>query len=156
MVTAEKLMVPQEEVPIKETKTVVRRKSRKGAVWTVSLLMFMIFSNLFVHALVIKYNYQMKQLEKLIDARKQEMVKLRVEMADLESFDRIHEIAQRDLGMRVAESKDYFLVKAAPAIKQVPKSSIASSPQMETTGNLWSQIGNWFGEMGQTMAQGAN
>lgn len=156
MVLAEKISVSTVEFPATENrKKYIRASKRQKAqvLGVIGLLLIAVFGNVIVQALVIQQNQQINQLEKLISNKNQEMVKLRMELARLESFDRIQQVAQADLGMRVAGPDDYYMIKTTPnpgTERHLVDLQLASA---ETGGGLWGKFKNWLGDFGQTMAQ---
>lgn len=105
--------------------------------------------NILIQALVIQKNYEARALEAQIRDVNREMVEVRMDIANLESLDRIKMIAQNDLGMREAGSSDYRCIAVANA-------SVAEGPQGFQTvksKTLWTKVSSWFGGMGTTMAK---
>lgn len=119
---------------------------------TIGILMAMIIGNVVVHACVIRQDHQIKYWKKMIDDKQRELVKLRIEIAKLESFDRIQQIARNELGMRDAGPMDCYLIKSAPEIKkEVFPGDYVAQTQSET--GLWDKLSGWLGGLGRTMAK---
>jgi len=118
----------------------------------VGILLALVVCNVVVHACVIRQDHQLKYWQKMIDEKERELVKLRIEIAQLESFDRIQRIAQNELGMRDAGPMDCYLIKSAPELKkEVFKSDyVAKTP---TNTGLWNKVSGWLGGLGRTMAK---
>ncbi len=94
---------------------------------------------------IIKYQSQIQILEK-------EISRTKVEIASLESFDRIQTIALNELGMRAANSNDYRWVEAMPVVKGgVPAHEQVALEIAED--DLWEHFSRWIGNIGKTMAQ---
>lgn len=125
----------------------------------------LVLANIIFQALVIKRTEEIKVWQGKLAKLERTSVKLRIEMANLESFDRIQTAAQRDLGMRVAGPEDYMCIAAAPEPSQkTPQEPPQNPPQSYGTyqtgstlsGNLWTRLAGWIEGIGETMAQPTN
>lgn len=156
MLVAEKLPVSTMDTQndiIRQRQTARRVNVRNAKiVILVGILLALVVCNVVVHACVIRQDHQLKYWQKMIDEKERELVKLRIEIAQLESFDRIQRIAQNELGMRDAGPMDCYLIKSAPELKkEVFKSDyVAKTP---TNTGLWNKVSGWLGGLGQTMAK---
>ncbi|HOP74974.1 MAG TPA: cell division protein FtsL [Bacillota bacterium] len=156
MLVAEKLPVSTMDTQndiIRQRQTARRVNVRNAKiVILVGILLALVVCNVVVHACVIRQDHQLKYWQKMIDEKERELVKLRIEIAQLESFDRIQRIAQNELGMRDAGPMDCYLIKSAPELKkEVFKSDyVAKTP---TNTGLWNKVSGWLGGLGRTMAK---
>lgn len=116
MLLAEKLPLNQYEIGTTINKTNPRRVKRLQGklVLVLGLLLLTVIGNIIVQGLVIQQNQKIQFWQKKIDEKQRELGKLRIEIAGLESFERIQKIAQDELGMREAGPQDYNLIKSAP------------------------------------------
>jgi cell division protein FtsL len=118
--------------------------------------LILVLANIVFQSLVIKRTREIKVWQGKLARLERVSVKLRIEMAGLESFDRIQAVAQKDLGMRVAGPEDYISIAAAP---EPPQNSPLSYDAYQTSstppGNLWNRLAGWIEGIGQTMAQPA-
>lgn len=120
------------------------------------LKIFIVFSllavfNSFLQVLIISQNQDIKRLQSEIQILKKDISRIKVEMASLESFDRIQSIALNELGMRAADIYDYHWIEAFPVAKTPapPKADLQAS----VTTDLWERVYQWVEEIGKTMAQ---
>lgn len=155
MLLAEKLTLNDDETVVTAQKPTPHsyRRLQGKMMLILGLLFASILGNMIVQGLVIQQNQRIQVWQKKIDEKQRELVKLRMEIADLDSFDRIQKIAQNELGMREAGPQDYNLIKSVPGNHDQltpPTRYLAEVP--EQTG-LWATISSWFGEIGKTMAK---
>jgi cell division protein FtsB len=120
----------------------------------------LVLANIIFQALVIKRTQEIKVWQGKLAKLERVSVKLRIEMANLESFDRIQTAAQKDLGMRVAGPEDYMCIAAAPEPPRAPSQNPPQSYGTYQTGstppeNLWNRLAGWIEGIGETMAQPA-
>lgn len=153
MALAEKI----QPVETTETTTNYARKRRiqtkpglKAVLPAMGLVLCLAAGNVIVQGLVVGKNYQIRQWEKRINAQEREMVQLKMDIARLESFDRVQTIAKNELGMKNAGPRDYQLIPPVAADPQV-----APNPEYldaENQNGLLNKIAAWLGEIGKTMA----
>lgn len=116
---------------------------------------FIVFSllavfNSFLQVLIISQNQDIKQLQSEIQILNKDISRIKVEMASLESFERIQSIALNELGMKAADIYDYHWIEAFPAVKvTAPKADL----QVTVRTGLWGKVNQWVEELGKTMAQ---
>jgi len=116
------------------------------------LIVFISINNV-VQALLVQRNNEVKQWQDKIQALERESVQIRMEMAGLESFERIQAIAQKEFGMKVAGPKDYQCIAAAPVIKQnIPHLVNGLTEPASKDNNPWARLTAWLGGLGETMA----
>lgn len=157
MVLAEKILVPENESYSVGEQIYYRPKSQPllKRTWVIIGLLFvaMIVCNMIIQALVIQRDQQLTHLRKMAELKEQKVIKLRLEMAQLDSFDRIRHIAQNELGMRDAGSQDYLLIKGAPSLeKGNPGTGELAQLSSEKTG-FRNKLSSWLGGIGRTMAK---
>lgn len=131
-----------------------RRIQKKPRVWGLAfgIVLCLAIGNVIIQGLVVHKNFQIRNLQSRIDAKEREMLKLRIDIANLESFDRVREVAQNELGMRAAGPEDYRIIPAVPAIQDsmtAPKEYLA---QTAADRNVFDKIVSWLGGTGRTMA----
>jgi cell division protein FtsL len=127
-----------------------RRLQLKKISRIMGFLLCLMVANVIFQSLVVQQNNQIKVWQAKIRDLERESIQLRVEMAYLESFDRIQYLAQTELGMRVPGSRDFRRIAAVPVEKprlytQTQPSSKANRP--------WGKVTSWLGGIGKTMAQ---
>ena len=109
--------------------------------------------NSFLQVFVIFINQEIQKYQSQIKILEKEISRTKVEMASLESFERIQTIALNKLGMRAANSDDYHWVEAMPVVSE----SLSSIPDQASPeiveADLWEQLSRWIGNIGKTMAQ---
>ena len=127
-----------------------RRQSLKVLRAIIISLLSLVVVNLVIQALVIQRDHEVSSWQSLINAKEREIIKTRVAMADLESYDRIQDIAKNELGMRVAGANDYRCIAAVPV--RAPE-TYAYLAQNHVAKDLWAQLTAWIGGSGATMAQ---
>lgn len=139
-----------ESMSIKRT---VRQRSTVSALVKIGVVFLaLIVINIIFQALLIQRNYEVRSLQGKMGDLKRQMVEMRIDMARLESFDRIQEIAQNKLGMKVAGTGDYRYIAAAPQTKSVNESYVKRA-ESAPKDNLWSKVNSWIANSGATMAQ---
>jgi cell division protein FtsL len=129
------------------------RTQKKGRLWipVVGVVLGLAVGNIIIQGLVVNKNYQIRNLQSRIQEKEREMLKLRIEIANLESFDRVREIAQNELGMKAAGPEDYLIIPAVPVEQNGltrPSKYIAAA----TDRNVFDKIASWLGGVGKTMA----
>lgn len=131
-----------------------RKKSRLMLKLICGLFVLMLI-NIIVQAMVVQTNHQINTWKNMIREQEREMIQLRVEIAALESFERIQLIAQTELGMKMAGPDDYKFIAAVPSMKKsVPSASyLAKSEVRQNSANLLAKLNNWLGGFGRTMAK---
>lgn len=109
--------------------------------------------NSFLQVFVIFISQEIQKYQSLIEILEKEISRTKVEMASLESFERIQTIALNKLGMRAANYDDYHWVEAMPMVSE----SVSSIPDQASPeiveADLWEQLSRWIGNIGKTMAQ---
>ena len=156
MALAERIQKPEMETTTATGCTKKRRlKPRFKQKWLLpaaGMLFCLTVCNVIVQGLVVDKTYQIRRWEKLINEQEREIVKLKVDIAALESFERVQYIAKNELGMKTAEPQDYRLVPPVPAQGE----DYAPNPSYNVAGRnnsgLFNKITAWFGEIGKTMA----
>ncbi|HEX7712824.1 MAG TPA: hypothetical protein VF531_02285 [Bacillota bacterium] len=137
--------------------TVKPRKSLPLLIKLTTGLLCLIVANLVIQSLVIQRISEIKHWQNKIGVLERSASELRVEMADLESFDRIQSLAEKDLGMRVAGPNDYHCIAAVSDSQPVQPRDITRSSgrpsKSDRNGNLWARVSTWIGEFGEAMAQ---
>lgn len=107
--------------------------------------------NSFLQVFVIFQSQQIIQFQTKIELLENDISRAKVEMASLESFDRIQTIALNELGMRAADSNDYHWIEGLPVVSEyAPDWSVDS--QEKAKADLWGQLYQWAGNIGKTMA----
>lgn len=118
------------------------------------LIIFLLLAvfNSFLQVFVIFISQEIQKYQSQIEILEKEISRTKVEIASLESFDRIQTIALNKLGMRAANSDDYHWVEAMPVVSEnVSLPNYTSSEMVKA--DFWEQLHQWLGNIGKTMAQ---
>lgn len=158
MVLAEKVLIADERDYAAEEQIVHRSKSQpvfQKRSWAITgmLVMAVIVTNLIIQALVIQRDQQLTQLRKMVTVKEEEKIKLRLQIAQLDSFDRIRHIAQTELGMRDAGAQDYLLIKGAPRLIGENSSVGPSTGRSSKQNGSGMKFLSWLGGIGRMMAK---
>ncbi len=114
----------------------------------------LVVANIIFQALLIQRNQEVKVWQTRLAKLERRAIKLRIEMADLGSFERIQTAAQRDLGMKLAGPDDYLCIAAAPEKREGQQQTYETyTSKSVPQGNLWTKLADWLEGIGQTMAQ---
>jgi cell division protein FtsL len=152
MVLAEKVVVVEaaEPVVVRETPQSAFKIKRnfKKALSVVSCLLCLTVGNVIVQGLVVAKNYQVRHLEQVVQEQERDMMKLKINIASLESFERVRTTAQNELGMKTVGPDDYQMIPAIPAETVSPARAV---PAATPTG-LLDKLTAWLGGIGKTMA----
>jgi cell division protein FtsL len=128
---------------------------KKTIVKIVTISLCLIVANLVIQSLVVQRIREIKKLQLEINLLERDSDKLRVEMAELESFNHIQSVAQKDLKMRPAGPNDLQLIAAAPGYKKERTTSNINQDNSSKTipkDGLWNQLVTWLGGAKKTMA----
>lgn len=117
------------------------------------LLISAIIVNLIFQSLLVLRVNEIQKCEAAIRNLEAQSIQIRIEMANLESFDRIQKLAQKELGMRVAGPNDYQCIAAAPSFERDLPKPYGYIAETGAKPNLWAKLTTWLGSMGETMAQ---
>jgi cell division protein FtsL len=110
--------------------------------------------NSFLQVLVISKSHEILKCRSQIEILEKKISRTKMEIASLESFDRIQTIALNELGMRTANSNDYRWVEAMPFLKEDTGAVNQVSDSVEMAeANLWGNLYKCIGELGKTMAK---
>jgi len=108
--------------------------------------------NSFLQIFVIFRCQEIKKYQSKISLLEKDISRVRVEIASLESFDRIQTIALNELGMRSPGPDDYHWVEALPVASENTPGREADSQRMAKA-DLWGNLYQLVGNIGKTMAQ---
>jgi cell division protein FtsL len=131
-----------------------RRKNLKLFLTIVGFSLCLMVANLWVQVVVVKQNNQIKGCQEAIRTLERESIKIRIEMANLESFERVQTVAQKELHMKIAGPGDYRCIAAAPSLPQNeprPYNFVAKSIPQNT--RLLAKVVSWFEGFRTAMAQ---
>lgn len=120
----------------------------------VGIFLCLLVANVWIQVLVVKRNDEIRGYQTAIRELERTSIKIRIEMAKLESFERIQTIAQKELGMRVAGPNDYRCIAAAPVLKSDeprPYNYVANTTPQNS--HLWARLAAWFEGIRSVMAQ---
>jgi cell division protein FtsL len=156
MVLAKKASMIEAEEPIaareKHQQGFKRKLNFKKLLSLAGCLLCLTVGNVIVQGLVVERNYQIQNLEQLVQKQERDMMKLKINIANLESFDRVQTIAQNNLGMKIVGPDDYQMIPAVPAetgdLLQ-PGNYVA---QAGDQGGMLEKVTAWLGGIGRTMA----
>ena len=146
MLVAEKY---SDEKPDLKTRVGIEKKTRlrwKQTALTriTAVVIGLVFLNSVIQALVVEKNYQIAVQYGQIQALDRELNKLQVEIASLNSYERIQKLAKTELGMKLASSGDYRRIAVVPSLDQtMPRSDRKT---------IWNRVAAWVGGSGETLA----
>ena len=131
------------------------RRNRKLIPRVIGFLLCLVVANMIIQAIVVQKNNEITKWKNEIRDLERKQIELRIEMAGLESFERIQTMAKNELGMREAGPKDYQLIAASPI---APGENIRHPYEYHSTrtvskSGLWAKLSAWLGSLGETMAQ---
>ncbi|MGE5607482.1 MAG: hypothetical protein ACM3YE_17555 [Bacteroidota bacterium] len=126
-----------------EKKTRLRWK-RTALIKIVGVVIGLVFLNSVIQALVVEKNYQITVQQGKIQALDRELNKIQIEIAGLNSYERIQNLAKTELGMKLASPGDYRRIAVAPSVNQTAPRSYEK--------NIWSRVAAWVGSAGETLA----
>jgi cell division protein FtsL len=132
------------------------KKRHFGKLFTIiiAVVLCLVVANLIFQALLIKRVEEINVWQIKLAKLDRRSIKLRIEMADLESFERIQTAAQKDLGMKVAGPDDYLCIAAVPDHQmEQPRTYETYTAKTIPQSNLWTKLANWLEGIGETMAQ---
>jgi hypothetical protein len=130
------------------------RKNLKPFLTIIGFSLCLMVANLWVQVVVVKQNNEIKGCQEAIRILERESIKIRIEMANLESFERVQTVAQKELHMKIAGPGDYRCIAAAPSLPQNeprPYNFVAKSIPQNT--RLWAKVAFWFEGFRTAMAQ---
>ena len=108
--------------------------------------------NSFLQVFVIFISQEIQKYQSQIEILEKEISRTKIEIASLESFERIQTIALNELGMRTPAADDYHWIEAVPvASKNVSLPNYTSSKMVKA--GLWEHLHQWLGNIGKAMAQ---
>ncbi len=117
----------------------------------ISFFLVLAVFNSFLQVFVIYQCQEIKKYQSQIELLEKDISRTKVEIASLESFDRIQSIALNELGMRAAGTDDYHWIEAMPVIKDDVVNHEVDSREIAKA-DLWEQLYRWVGDIGKTMA----
>lgn len=156
MVLAEKVVMDEaEETVVGSKKTKYASKTKLNFKKVLSLAGFVLcltVGNVVVQGLVVEKNYQIRHWEQLVQEQERDVMKLKIKIANLESFDRVQTIAENELGMKTVGPDDYQMIPAAPEAKGPSVQAGSCVAQADASAGMLDKIAAWFGGIGKTMA----
>ncbi|HOJ76806.1 MAG TPA: hypothetical protein PLZ08_03405 [Bacillota bacterium] len=132
---------------------IAQQKRKVKMAFTGAIILLLILGNLAIHALVIRQDYFIKTWNQRIAEKEQEILTLRMEIAELESFDRIQQVAQNELGMTQTKAKDLYVIQSEELPENQRFSSNRDVRQVNEENDVWGRINDWLGGFGKTMAK---
>ena len=156
MLLAEKQTIT-ENYALKQNNQLTSRKSRtrvKGqqlmAMKICGIVFCLVVVNVVLQAMVIQKNYEVSTWESKVKDDKRAILEVRMDIANLESLDRIKTIAENELKMREAGPTDYRCI----AVTQPNSELKDDNKDHNSSGSgLWARVSSWLGNTGATMAQ---
>lgn len=144
-------LYPKEKLQLPVTEGIYK-KTLVQLIKIFTIFLFLAVINSFLQVFVIFQSREIIDYRARIKSLEKEISQIKVEIASLESFERIQTIALNELGMRAPTSDDYHWVEAMPAAsKNVSLPNYTSSEMVKA--DLWEQLHQWLGNLGKTMAQ---
>lgn len=117
-----------------------------------SVFLILAVLNSFLQVFVISQCQEIKKYQSQIELLAKDISRTKVEIASLESHDRIRSIALNELGMRAAGSDDYHWIEAMPVLREETSDRKVDLQKMAKA-DLWGHLYQWIGDIGKTMAQ---
>jgi cell division protein FtsL len=111
-------------------------------------------ANLWIQVAIVKLNDEIKECRATIRLVERDSIKTRMEMANLDSFERIQSYAINKLHMRIAGPGDYRFIAAAPSLHRNeprPYNYVAKTAPHST--HVWGKLASWFEGFRTAMAQ---
>ncbi len=110
--------------------------------------------NLWIQVVNVKRSDEIKNCRAAIRGLERESIQIRIEMAQLESFERVSKIAQTELHMKVAGPTDYQLIAGVPSLHQkVPRPYNSVTKTVLPNNHVWGKLASWFEGVRAAMAQ---
>lgn len=110
--------------------------------------------NLWIQVVNVKRSDEIKNCRATIRGLERESIQIRIEMAQLESFERVSKIAQTELHMKVAGPTDYQLIAGVPSLHQkVPRPYNSATKTVLPNNHVWGKLASWFEGVRAAMAQ---
>ncbi len=135
---------PNQKSGVKVEKKTHLRWKRTALIKIVGVLIGLIFLNSVIQALVVEKNHQILVQRGEIQALDRELNKIQIEIAGLNSYERIQKLAKTELGMKLASPEDYRRIAVAPSAKRTEPGSYRK--------NILSRVAAWVGGVGETLA----
>ena len=131
-----------------------RRQNLKPLLAVVGFFLCLMVVNLWVQVALVKRNDEIKGCQEAIRTLERESIQIRIEMANLESFERVQTIAQKVLRMKVAGPGDYRYIAAAPSLHQnEPRPYNYVAKTVPQNPRVWGRLASWFEGFRAAMAQ---
>lgn len=134
-------------------------KGKKKLFIRVGCVLFCLMAvNAVIQMLGMQQLQEMKELQGKIREVERETSQVRMEIARLESFEHIENVARNEYGMRWAGPNDRRCIAAVPSNSSAGDQKVigetVTTPTTGNDGSLWNQISGWLGGIGQTLAKG--
>jgi cell division protein FtsL len=131
-----------------------RRQNLKPLLVVVGFFLCLMVINLWLQVEVVKRNDELKGCQEAIRTLERESIQIRIEMANLESFERVQTVAQKVLRMKVAGPSDYRYIAAAPSLHQnEPRPYNYVAKTVPQNPHVWGRLASWFEGFRTAMAQ---
>ncbi len=110
--------------------------------------------NLWIQVVNVKRSDEIKNCRAAIRGLERQSIQIRIEMAQLESFERISKIAQTEMHMKVAGPTDYQLIAGVPSLHQnEPRPYNNATKTALPNNHVWGKLATWFEGVRAAMAQ---
>jgi cell division protein FtsL len=131
-----------------------RGQNLKPVLTIVGFFLCLMVANLWIQVAIVKRSDEIKDCREAIRTLERESIQIRIEMANLESFERVQSIAQKELRMRVAGPGDYRCIAAAPSLHQnEPRPYNYVAKTVPQNPHVWGRLASWFEGFRAAMAQ---
>ena len=130
------------------------RQNQKPLLVIAGFFLCLTLINLWVQVAIVKRSDEIRDYRAAIRTLERKSIQIRIEMANLESFERIQNMAQTELHMKVAGPNDYRFIAAAPSLHRHeprPYNYIAKIALPNT--HVWGKLASWFEGFRAAMAQ---
>jgi cell division protein FtsL len=158
MILAEKVALvaeaPQASPGPNRRRRMARPNNLKRALAAASFLLCLTVGNVIIQCLVVEKNYQVRHWEQMVQEQERDLMKVKIAIANLESFERVQTVAANELGMKTVGPGDYQMIPAVPAENTnlaAPVLEYVAQPKDQ--GGMLAKVTAWFGQIGKTMAK---
>ncbi len=129
-----------------------RRMNLKPFYAVIGLFLCLMVANLWIQVLVVKRDREISDYQSLIRKLERQNIQIQLEIAKLDSFERIQTEAQK-MGMRVAGPNDYYCIGGAPKPKGNENRirNYAENSGFQDN-QLWAKVASWIKGIKSVMA----
>jgi cell division protein FtsL len=158
MVLAEKVAMieetPQAPPDPNRKRWMARMNNFRRTLVAAGFLLCLTVGNVIIQCLVVEKNYQVRHWEQVVWEQEHDLMKVKIAIANLESFERVQTVATNELGMKTVGPGDYQMIPAVPAENaNLVAPVLEYVAQSKDQGGMLAKVTAWFGQIGKTMAK---